>query len=435
MSALAHILVQKGIRVSGSDAAASSITEKLKESGVRVEIVHRAANAPQEGAVVYSSAVTSENPEMQCALAKQLPILHRSDVLASLLNEQKALLVAGVHGKTTTSALLTHLFVDAALEPSFAIGGIVRNLGTNGGFGKGEYFIAEADESDGSFLKYNGYGAILTNIDHEHLDYWENGDRLLQAFKEFEAKIVSSDHLFWCCDDQQLCSLNLRGVSYGFDKKAALRIANYQQAGWSVVFDFTFEGKLYENVEVPLIGGHNVLNSAAVFGLGLRCQISEAIIRKSLLRFQGVNRRSDKKGEAAQIVVYDDYAHHPTEIFATLRAFKMAAMGKRLVVVFQPHRYTRVRDCMETFPAVFDNADELIVTDIYSAGESPIASTTAALVKKIGQRCGSPVQYIPKEQLVEFLKKFLCENDILITMGAGDVTKVGPDLLAKLKAL
>lgn len=434
MSALALILAQHGITVSGSDVSNSPIIETLRKAGIAIYIGHGVENVPNKGAVVYSSAVNEDNPEMKEARARKIPILHRADLLASLLKMKKSLLVAGTHGKTTTSSLLAHLFIDEGMDPSFAIGGTVKNFDSNGHFGKGEYFIAEADESDGSFLKFEGYGAIITNIDTDHLDYWISEERLVDGFQEFGNKIASSEHLFWCSDDEKLINLNLRGVSYGFGKEAALRIENYRQIGWRLFFDFSFEGKSYENVEIPLIGAHNVLNAAAVFGLGLRCGISDEIIRHSFLRFQGVGRRADKKGEVSQIAIYDDYAHHPTEIFATLRALKSAEEGKRLVVVFQPHRYTRTRDCIETFPSAFEYADALILTDIYSAGEVPIPGISSGhLYEKIKSRLSTPVHYVPRAQLVSFLKSFLEPLDVLVTMGAGDVTKVGPDLINQLK--
>lgn len=435
MSALALILAERGAEVSGSDIAASHMTDALQKAGVNVMIGHSVKNICRPMTVVYSSDIKPDNPEYAEAKKQKLPLLHRSELLAALMENSLPLLVTGTHGKTTTSSLLAHVLKDAGLNPSFAIGGIVRSLGANGGHGDGHYFVAEADESDGSFLKYSGYGAIITNIDNDHMDYWKTEKELLAGFKKFEAQTISKDHLFWCGDDERLSSLNLKGVSYGFGEGCDLHIDSYAQAGWKMAYDLSFEGKKYQEIEIPLVGGHNVLNSSAVFGLGLRLGISEKLLRAAFIRFEGVSRRAEKKGEAGGICIYDDYAHHPTEIYATLRAIKRAIGGKRLIAVFQPHRYTRTKECMEQFPEAFEQADELIVTDIYGAREKPIEGvTTDALMKKIQGRYAGNAHYVPRGGLVDYLAGFLKSGDVLVTMGAGDITKTGPEVLEKLVA-
>ena len=435
MSALARILIQQGFIVSGSDISRSYVTDKLEKEGVHLFLNHAKENIADAAAVVYSTAVAKENPEFQEAIARGLPLLHRSDFLLKLMQEKSPLLVTGTHGKTTTSSLLAHLLIKTGYDPSFAIGGIVRSIGSNGGHGKGAYFVAEADESDGSFLKYPPFGAIITNIDNDHLDYWKSQQMLLEGFKQFSELVNSEEHFFWCSDDDKLSSLRISGVSYGFGEVAELHIDDYRQEGWKNLFNLTFEGKKYDEIEVPLIGGHNVLNASAVFGLGLRLGIAETDIRRAFAFFEGVNRRAEKKGEENGITVYDDYAHHPTEIFATLRAMKHAANKRRLVVVFQPHRYSRTRDCMAEFPHAFYHADELIMTDIYAAGEAPIEGiTTEMLLQKVTNASAAKVKYVPRKELSAFLASFLKKGDILVTMGAGDVTKVGPEILEFLKS-
>jgi UDP-N-acetylmuramate--alanine ligase len=430
MSALAHFLKEKGEHVTGSDLKATQITEELKQKGIDVFIGQRQENLQLPTTVVYSTDISHSNPEYQKAADLNLPLLHRSELLRELMKNFLPLLVTGTHGKTTTSSLIAHILFSSGLKPSFAVGGIVLSLKKNGGYGDGKYFIAEADESDGSFLKYEGYGAILTNIDNDHLEYWKSEDALMRGFKQFSEQIRSKDHLFWCFDDERLRRLKLPGINYGFVKKADLFIENYVQRGWTTFFDFRFQGREYREVQLPLIGGHNVLNAAAVFGLALSLGLHEKMIRQALISFQGISRRMEKKAEVKEIAIYDDYAHHPTEIFATLRAARAAVGKKRLIVVFQPHRYTRTRDCLHQF-SVFHEADQLILTDIYAAGENPIEGISSEiLLKKIQPLHPSPACYVPRTDLAPFLFRFLQPKDILLTMGAGDITQLSKELLS-----
>ena len=432
MSALARILLQRNRPVSGSDERSSAITESLQKEGAKIAIGHSAAAIVGDERVIYSTDIAHDNVEFQEAKRKGCTLMHRSDLLKELMDIHSPLLISGTHGKTTTSSLLAHVLIQARLDPAFAIGGIVKSLLTNGRHGKGDYFVAEADESDGSFLKYHGYGAIITNIDNDHLNYWKTTEALVKGFKTFAQQVISQDHLLWCCDDETLSNLKLPGISYGFSEKADALIENFRQMGWKTFFDLKLDGKTYSEIELSLIGAHNVLNASAVFALARRLGVSEEDIRSALSTFQGVGRRADKKGEINSISVYDDYGHHPTEIFATLRALKQASGHKRLVVVFQPHRYTRTRDCLHEFSEAFESADVLVLTDIYSAGEPTIEGITSdAVVKKISEKRN--VHYVPRQALLSYLVKFLQPNDILVTMGAGDVTKVGPEVLEKLQ--
>ncbi len=435
MSALARILLQRGYPVSGSDQAASPIVEGLKKEGAKITIGHFASTISEPVIVIYNSQVPKENPEYQEAQKRGYPIWHRSDLLRVLMEGYLPLLVAGTHGKTTTSSLLAHILCESGLSPSFAIGGIVHNLETNGSNGSGRFFVAEADESDGTFLKYHGHGGVITNNDNDHLDYWETEGKLESGFYQFAEQIPDTDLRFICVDDERLAALKIRGVKYGFHKKADLRVLSFRQEGWQLFFDVEFERKEYTDIALPLIGGHNVLNAAAVFGLCLRIGIEEKMIRKAMSCFLGVGRRAEKKGEWGKICCYDDYAHHPTEIFATLRALKKAVGERRLVVAFQPHRFTRTKDCMDLFPDVFEAADELILTDIYAAGEKPLEGiTTDALMKKIRMKSIHAPHYFPRQDLVDGISSLLHEGDVLITMGAGDITKVGPQVIEKLRS-
>lgn len=434
MSALARILLQKGVPVSGSDVVSSPITHALQEAGAKIYFDHSEDNIDEPMVIVYNSMISEDNPEMRAGKRRGCLFLHRSDLLHDLMRHDAALLVTGTHGKTTTSALLAHLLLEAHLHPSFAVGGIVKSAGCNGQHGIGPYFIAEADESDGSFLKYRPFGAIITNIDDDHFDFWKTREALVEGFKQFAAQVTSPEHLFWCGDDEVLRSLQLKGLKYGFSEKNDLRVLSFRQNGWKNLFDVQFEKKRYMDIEIPLIGGHNVLNAASCFGLGLRINIPEEKIRRAFSTFKGVGRRADFKGECKSISAYDDYAHHPTEIFATLRAIKLAVEKRRLVVAFQPHRYTRTRDCFSDFGPAFAAADILILTDIYSAGEKPIDGINAPmLMKKIQESFKADIRYSRRSDLSHFLCALLKKNDVLVTMGAGDITKIGPEVLAQLK--
>lgn len=430
MSALATILLQKGIKVTGSDVASSPITQELQNAGAEIFIGHSSQNIKTPSAVIYSSDIKEENPEVKEASLHSIPFLHRSELLHRLMQGYSPLLITGTHGKTTTSSLLAHLLVDAGFHPAYAVGGIVCSLKANGGYGTGSYFVAEADESDGSFLNYSPFGAIITNIDNDHLAYWKTVDQLIEGFHKFAKKVTSSEHLFWCGDDDMLSALKLKGTSYGFGKGNALYVENFRQTGWKNVFDLRFEGREYLDIEIPLIGAHNVLNASAVFGMGLKLGIAESKIRTAFSHFKGVNRRAELKGEWKTIAVFDDYAHHPTEIYATLRAIKHAIGRRRLVVAFQPHRYSRTRDCLHEFGPAFVPADFLVLTDIYSAREEPIDGvTTDTLLEKIKDKTALNVCYTPRAQLSPFLAQSLKQGDVLVTLGAGDITKVGTEVL------
>lgn len=433
MSALVRILLKKGEKVTGSDVSESQAILHLRKEGAQITIGHNAKNIKKPDTVIYSTDISKDNPEYIQAKQKGIRLLHRSQLLAELLEGYAPLLITGTHGKTTTAALLAHVLLEEGLDPSYAIGGYLNNPASNGYYGKGLYFVAEADESDGSFLNYPSFGAIITNLEHDHMNYWQSEGALLHAFEEFASRIGSKKHFFWCYDDMLLKSLHLPGFSYGFDEKADLVIENFSQIKWKMLFDLFFAGKYYRNIEIPLIGGHNVLNAAAVFGLGMQLDVGEKILREGLKTFRGVGRRVEKKGSVSQIEIYDDYAHHPTEIFATLRALRAATVGKRLIVAFQPHRYSRTKYCLDDFADAFEYADQVVLTDIYAAREVPIPEVTAEKVlERIKEGGYHTICFIKREELIEYLSSYLQPGDVLITMGAGDITTVGPAVLQKL---
>lgn len=433
MSALARILLKRGEIVSGSDQNPSANLEQLKHEGAKVFIGHSPKNIKTADFVIYSTDIPPENSELEAAKKKNISLLHRSMLLAQLMEGYAPVLVTGTHGKTTTASLLAHMLLESGLDPSYAVGGYFHGPNSNGRHGKGVYFAIEADESDGSFLNYPIFSAIITNLEHDHMEFWKSEEALLAAFAEFAKRVGSKKHFFWCYDDPMLRSLNLGGFSYGFNDKADLVIDNFHQEKWKMIFDLSFQGASYRNLQIPLIGGHNVLNAAAVFGLGIQLDIPIDSMRASLQNFQGIGRRVEKKGSVADIEIYDDYAHHPTEIFATLRALKSACNGKRIIVAYQPHRFTRTKYCMDDFADAFHYADQVVLTDIFAASEQPIANITSEKVlERIKSSGYKAIRFVKREELIDDLAQFLKPGDVLITMGAGDITHVGPAVLQKI---
>ncbi|MDP1835865.1 MAG: UDP-N-acetylmuramate--L-alanine ligase [Chlamydiales bacterium] len=427
MSGLARILLQRQRAVSGSDLASTSVTENLSRMGATVFEGHLEEQLPSEATVIVSTDIKPENAEYQAALKLKLPVLHRSDLLALLMEGQKPLAVTGTHGKTTTSALLAWVLVQAGMDPSFAIGGWLPGLDTNATAGQGEYFVAEADESDGSFSKYRPFGAIITNIDHDHMNHFGTETKLINAFGKF-AKHVTK-HLFWCGDDALCKRLAPNGTSYGFNVSNDLRVENYRQQGWVSTFDVIWQGKEFRDIELALPGRHNVLNALGVFGLVVSLGVSEEAIRQAFKTFSGVKRRCELKSDRRGILILDDYAHHPAELAATLTAIRGAVEERRIIAVFQPHRYSRTKHCMGQYKHVFDEADEVLVTDIYAAGEEALPKVSAqAIIKELEEHSQAPVRYVPRNSLRSTLVAIARPHDVIVTLGAGDVTKLGGEL-------
>jgi len=425
MSALARILLDKKIPVSGSDLSTSVNIEQLTQKGAVVQKGHSAKHISPHHTVIFSTSIKESNPEFMAAKALKCSMLHRSELLADLMKDHRTFACTGTHGKTTTSSLLTAVLVEGGLDPTFAVGGMVQGL--NGRLGKGPFFVAEADESDKTFLNYHPEGAIITNVEPEHMEHYKNVENLHQAFETFFRQVQNSELLFYCGDDLELTKLaKNRGIAYGFSSHCPLQLSNYHQVGWESHFDLTFEGRTYEDVVVALTGEHNALNAAAVFGLALRLGVDEEKIRKALATFSGIARRCQKRGEVRGVLFMDDYAHHPTEIEKTLKAVKEAVEERRLVVLFQPHRYSRTHDTLEAIGKAFEMADQVYVTDIYAAGEEPIEGITAErIVEKI--RAASTV---PCEK---WSGANLYPHDVFLTMGAGDITHIHTEITSPKK--
>lgn len=435
MSGLARILLQRKAAVSGSDLAPSAVTEALQRDGAQVYYGHAEAHVSPSHTVIYTSDVKDDNPELRAARQQRCQLLHRSELLAKLMAAAKPLAVAGTHGKTTTTALLTWVLTQAGLDPSYSIGGLLLGSQSNAAYGRGDYFVAEADESDGSFLKYHPFGAILTNIDLDHIGHYGAEASLHTAFRTFATQVASpQQHLFWCGDDTRLRKLQLSGVSYGFGAGCALRASAFRQDGWHHFIDVTYEGRHYEAVEVALPGRHNAANALVVFGLALRLGVSEEKIRQALRSFPGVVRRCERKGDVHGVLVLDDYAHHPTEIRATLGAIRAAIGPRRLIAVYQPHRYSRTQECVGLYGDGFAAADEVWITDLYSARETPIAGVSHQLVlDEVAAATRAPCRYVVQKVLKDALLEMLRPHDVVVTLGAGDITKLSDELADALR--
>lgn len=431
MSALAHMLLQKGMEVTGSDIADSERIQKLRKYGAQIQLSHHADHVKPSYIVIYSSAIAHDNPELMRAKELGCILWHRADLLRWVARNQKPLVVAGTHGKTTTTAMLAHVLYVAGRNPSYVFGGTSPSFNSNGYYGFGEYFAIEGDESDGSFLKTDPFGAIITNIDDDHLDFWQSKEALYHAYVSFMLKVTDKNLLFWCMDDPFLSSLKPRGTSYGFSEQADIHIQNFHYENNRSRFDLQFKDGLYSGIDLGLLGQHNVYNATAVFAFCLQLGIEEKDIRLSFSSFKGVNRRLEKKGKYNGADVYDDYAHHPTEINYTLKTLRLLNKNKRLCAIFQPHRYTRFQSMMERFSDSLSLADCVIVTDIDGAGETPIEGINSeTFYKTIAKQQGKDVIYVKSDQLESYLRSAIQANDVVVTLGAGNITSISKKLVS-----
>ncbi len=439
MSGIAEVLLNLGYRVSGSDLKASDITRRLESLGGRIRVGHAGDNVGEADVVVISSAVKPTNPEVVEARRQGIPVIPRAEMLGELMRMKYGVAVAGSHGKTTTTSLVAAVLGAAHLDPTAVIGGRVNSLGSNARLGQGEYLVAEADESDGSFLRLSPTVAIVTNIDPEHLDHYHTLDNLKRAFVDFVNKVPFYGLAVLCLDHPEVQSLlplvEKRHVTYGLAPLADYRAVGVSFSGLTSRFTAVRRGEPLGEVQLAMPGAHNVLNSLAVLAVADFLGIDFETYRGALAGFEGVGRRFTVRGEAAGVMVVDDYGHHPAEIRATLAGAR-SGFDRRLVVAFQPHRYTRTRDLMTEFARSFNEAELVYVTDVYAAGEEPIAGATAeALVQSMREHGHTGVRYVPKRaDVAAALAPELRAGDILITLGAGDVWMVGEEALASLRA-
>jgi UDP-N-acetylmuramate--alanine ligase len=431
VSGIAQLALKKGDKVSGSDIRESALTRKLELLGVVVFKEHKKENVHGVDLVVYSSAISADNPEMVEARARGIRIKRRAEFLSDLMGDKKVIAITGAHGKTTTSFLAAKLLQEAGLNPSVAVGGILREDGDNVKSGASDYFVAEADESDGTFLCYAPTYSIITNIDHEHMDFYGTFENLLSSFLTFVRRTKKGGCVFYCFDDEALKVIvkkgAVRSVSFGYSCDADFYPKNITFTPCHLNFECFRKGKKIGEVSLGLMGRHNVLNALSVVALGLELGLDFSVIKKGLAAFKGVERRFQVKYEDADIFIVDDYAHHPTEIAATLEAARVCER-KRLVVVFQPHRYTRTKLLLDKFAGSFLKSDYLLVTDIYPAGESPLPGISAqSIVDKVRQEARLSADYVAKDKIIEHLKSVVRRDDLVLFLGAGDITKISDE--------
>jgi UDP-N-acetylmuramate--alanine ligase len=437
MSGIAEVLLNLGYAVSGSDLKESDTTRRLAALGGRIALGHSAENLAAVDVVVTSSAVRRDNPEVVEARRRKVPVIPRAEMLAELMRLKYGVAIAGSHGKTTTTSLAAHLLAHAGMDPTAVVGGKVNTFGSNAKLGSGDYMVVEADESDGSFLHIPPTIAIVTNVDPEHLDHWKTPEALRQGFVDFVNRVPFYGLAILCHDHPGVQSLfpdvESRYVTYGESHQADYRAHGIEVDGHSVRFDATRRDEPLGRFEVRMVGRHNALNALAVVALGDEMGIPPEAIRAALATFEGVQRRFTVRGETAGVTVVDDYGHHPAEVRATLLGAR-EAFRRRVVCLFQPHRYTRTRDLLAEFATAFDDADVLLLTDVYAAGEEPIAGADAAALADAIRACGHrDVTLVPRADLARAARARVRPGDIVLTLGAGDVTQVGPELLGLLE--
>jgi UDP-N-acetylmuramate--alanine ligase len=434
MSGIAEVMHRLGYSVQGSDMSESYVVEKLRKAGIPVAIGHSAENLGEAAVVVCSSAIKDGNPEIEAAAEQRLPRVKRAEMLAELMRMQKTVAVAGTHGKTTTTSMVAALLDSGGLDPTVINGGIINRYGSNARLGKGDWWVIEADESDGSFLRLDGTIAVVTNIDPEHLEHYGSFDAVKDAFVEFIENVPFYGLAVMCVDHPEVQSIlsrirDRRVVTYGFSALADVRADNVTPVPGGSRFDALILGRdserrAIEGVHVPIPGRHNVQNALAAIAVALELGLSDEAIAAGFDKFEGVKRRFTKVGEVDGAIVIDDYAHHPTEIRAVLSAAREGAEG-RVIAVMQPHRYTRLEALMDDFQNAFNDADVVFVTPVYPAGEEPIEGIDAtALVEGLRARGHRMVRTTGDlDELSRDLRDLAAEGDMIICMGAGDITK------------
>ena len=429
MSGLAEVLLTMGYHVSGSDLKPGEVTDRLVAAGGRVFAGHHGRNVEGAQIVVYSSAVKADNPELRAAISRGLPVIPRAEMLAELMRMKYGIAVGGAHGKTTTTSMVGAVLLEGGLDPTIVVGGRVHALGTNARLGHGQFLVAEADESDGSFIRLVPSIAVITNLDEEHLDHYGTMAGLEAAFVEFGDRVPFFGLVVLCADNVPLMRIarrmTRRTLTYGIGA-GSVRAENLAFGSGGTRFFATCDGRPLGTVELPIVGRHNVQNALAAIAVSLELEIPFAHVAHALAKFQGVGRRFERKGEEGGVLVIDDYAHHPTEIMATLAAARQLGR-ERIVAVFQPHRFSRTRTLAPEFGACFDHADHVLVTDIYPAGEAPIPGVSAELIVGAARSHGHRnVVYAGDLARAEaLLRDMVRPHDLVLTLGAGDITRLG----------
>ena len=444
MGGIAEVLHNLGYSVQGSDLKANAVTERLASMGVRIFTGHRASNADGADVVVVSTAVASANPEVTAARARRVPVVPRAEMLGELMRFRQSIAVAGTHGKTTTTSLVASVLAEGGEDPTFVIGGRLKSAGSNARLGTGRYLVAEADESDASFMHLQPTIAIVTNIDNDHLGTY-GGDfaKLCQSFVNFLHNLPFYGLAVLCRDDEHvrrvLPDVSRPVVSYGTDERADVRAVDIERNGLRTRFSVLRPGRASPlRVDLNLPGIHNVRNALAAIAVATELKIDDAAICRALAGFQGIDRRmqhiADVDTDSGRITIVDDYGHHPTELAATLEALRQAWAGRRIVLVFQPHRYTRTRDLLDDFSRVLSTADVLLVTEVYPAGEPPIEGADGRAICRAVRSRGrvEPVFVASVEEIAPALREVIRDGDLVVTMGAGHISAMAHELPQRL---
>lgn len=435
MCGIAEVLLNQGYEVAGSDAKAGKTTDRLKSFGAEIFIGHDAAHIEKADVLVVSTAIDSSNPEVKAAQERRLPIVRRAEMLAELMRYRHGIAIAGTHGKTTTTSLIASILGEAGFDPTYVIGGLLNSAGTNAKLGSSRYFVAEADESDASFLHLQPMASIVTNIDADHMDtYGGDFEVLKRTFIEFLHNLPFYGLAVVCGDDpvvrELLPKIGRPTITYGFDADNDIRATDVHQEGLQTHFTVHRAGRDALRVTLNLPGLHNVLNSLAAIAIATDEEVEDAAIVSALANFQGVGRRFQRLADVAGVQLVDDYGHHPREVAATIAAARQAFPGRRLVMMFQPHRYSRTRDCFEGFVQVLSTVDQLLLLDVYSAGEKAIAGADSRTLARSIRTRGlvDPVFVEKMDELAQLLPSQLRAGDVLLTQGAGTVGAIALEL-------
>jgi len=444
MGGIAEVLLNMGYTVHGSDLKPNGVTERLQKLGALISFGHKRENVQGADVLVVSSAVSQENPEVVAAIEQRVPVVPRAEMLGELMRFRYSIAVAGTHGKTTTTSLVASILAEAGEDPTFVIGGRLKSADSNARLGAGRYLVAEADESDASFTHLQPFIAIVTNIDNDHLGTHDGDfERLKQSFINFLHNLPFYGLAVLCADDDHTRGIVPRVgrpvVTYGISAQADVRAVNIQRNGLQTQFDVIRPGHPeLLSVTVNLPGTHNVLNSLAAIAVVSEVGVADAAIQKALASFQGIDRRlqhiADVETNVGRVTIVDDYGHHPTEVAATLEALRQGYPGRRLVLAFQPHRFTRTRDLIDDFGKVLSSADALLVTEVYAAGEAPIAGADGRAICRVVRSRGhlEPVFVEKVEELADALRDVMRDGDLIVTMGAGHINAVSHGLPAQL---
>jgi UDP-N-acetylmuramate--alanine ligase len=440
MSGIAEILLDQGFTITGSDKAASDNTERLQALGAKVFIGHEAKNLEADvDVLVYSSAVAPDNPEIAEAQRRKIPVIRRAEMLAEVMRLKYGIGIAGTHGKTTTTSMVSLVLMEGGVDPTVIVGGRLRGLaGSNARLGKGDFIVVEADEFDRSFLSITPTIAVLTTLETDHLDCYRDLEDIKSAFIQFASKVPFYGFVVLCLDEPALQEImpkiKKKIITYGLNGQADLQAVDIRHKESTTAFVVVKDGQELGEIVLQIPGKHNVQNALAAIAVGLELQVPFGKVKAGIEKFTGVFRRWELKADIGGIMVVDDYAHHPTEIAATLAGVK-AGWRRRVVCVFQPHLYSRTRDFYEDFGRSFFNADVLVLTDVYPAREEPIQGITGELIANTAKEYGHKhVHYVPdKKQIPDFLMQLKRQGDIIITMGAGDIWKFGEEFINKLK--